>query len=85
MILHIKLNAIIAHLRNRYSQLTFQTLIRAVLRIAALNFDIVECIGRRYGIGGSVVMETSLTEKGPINNQVVPIHNLRVIVAQGSK
>ncbi|RFU25249.1 hypothetical protein B7463_g11087, partial [Scytalidium lignicola] len=69
-------------LRNRYNQLTFRKLARAVLRIAVLDFNVVEYSSWIHRQGGALVGTTDLPEWEPINSKVIPVGNLRVIATQ---
>lgn len=73
-------------LRSRYNDLTFRKLARAVIRIATLDFNVVEITKPRHGqASGPMVWIDSLPEWDPSGSHFTRVGQLWIVMSQDLK
>lgn len=69
-------------LRHRYDDVTFRKLASAVVRIATLDFTIVELTGRRHGVRGAYVWVGQLPEWDHFDSTLIQVGNTWCALSQ---
>ncbi|KAI3338038.1 hypothetical protein F4824DRAFT_96901 [Ustulina deusta] len=67
---------------GRYNNSTFRKFACAIIRIATLDFNVVEATTSRQGSGGFLVWLHNLPEWDPLKGDVVPVSRISIVVSR---